>query len=110
MSSKRDYYEVLGVSKNASDDEIKRAFRKLAVKYHPDRCKDADAADKFAEISEAHEILSDKNKRAEYDQFGFNGPSGFSDFGKGFDPFEMFARHFGGNPFGGNPFGRSSRP
>lgn len=101
MSAKRDYYEVLGVGKNATDDEIKKAFRKLAVKYHPDRCKDSDAADKFAEISEAHEVLSDKEKRAQYDQFGFNGPSGFAGFGEGFDPFEAFTRHFGGNPFGG---------
>ena len=115
MAEKRDYYEVLGVGKNATDDEIKKAFRKLAVKYHPDRCKDADAADKFAEISEAHEVLSDKDKRAQYDQFGFNGPNGFAGFGEGFNPFESFARHFGGasmfgdfNPFGG--FGRSRRP
>lgn len=104
MATKRDYYEVLGVPKNASDDDIKKAFRKLAVKYHPDRCKDKDATEKFAEISEAHEVLSDKEKRAKYDQFGFNGPSGFSDFGHGFDPFAAFARHFGGSPFGGGNF------
>lgn len=99
MANKRDYYEVLGINKNATSDEIKKAFRKLAVKYHPDRCKDADAAEKFAEVSEAHEVLSYKDKRAQYDQFGFNGPSGFSDFSSGFNPFEAFTRHFGGNPF-----------
>ncbi|MDO5475140.1 MAG: DnaJ C-terminal domain-containing protein [Candidatus Saccharibacteria bacterium] len=91
--AKRDYYEVLGVSKNASDDEIKKAYRKLAVKYHPDRNPgDKEAEAKFKEINEAHEVLSDKQKRARYDQFGHAGVGGAS-----------------GNPFGGggagNPFG-----
>lgn len=112
MANKRDYYEVLGVSKNATDDELKKAYRKLAVKYHPDRCKDADAKDKFQEISEAYEVLSNKDKRAQYDQFGFDGPSmggGFSS--SGFNPFDLFRAHFGSNPFGNdddddfNPFG-----
>ena len=101
MSDKRDYYEVLGVSKNATDDELKKAYRKLAVKYHPDRCKDADAKDKFQEISEAYEVLSNKDKRAQYDQFGFSGPNmehGFAS--SGFNPFDFFKAHFGGNPFG----------
>ena len=57
MANKRDYYEVLGVSKNATDDELKKAYRKLAIKFHPDRCKDPDAKDKFQEISEAYETL-----------------------------------------------------
>ena len=100
MANKRDYYEVLGVSKNASDDEIKKAYRKLAIKYHPDRCKDADAKDKFQEISEAYATLSDKDKRTQYDQFGFNGPQMNSGFGAGFNPFDLFRAHFGGNPFG----------
>ena len=94
MAEKRDYYEVLGVSKNASDDEIKKAYRKLAVKYHPDRNPgDKEAEAKFKEINEAHEVLSDKQKRARYDQFGHAGVGG-AGFG-------------GGNPFGGagNPFG-----
>lgn len=89
--AKRDYYEVLDVSKNASDDEIKKAYRKLAVKYHPDKNPgDKEAEEKFKEISEAHEVLSDKQKRARYDQFGHAGVGGAS-----------------GNPFGGgNPFGQ----
>ena len=95
--SKRDYYEILGVSKSASDDEIKKAYRKLAVKYHPDKNPgDKAAEEKFKEISEANEVLSDKQKRARYDQFGHAGVGG-----AGGDPFA------GGNPFGagGNPFG-----
>lgn len=94
MSSKRDYYEVLGVGKNASDDEIKKAYRKLAIKYHPDKNpgnKEAEA--KFKEINEAHDVLSDKQKRARYDQFGHAGVGG--------------AGGASGNPFaGGNPFGQ----
>ena len=90
--SKRDYYEVLGVSKNASDDEIKKAYRKLAIKYHPDKNPgDKEAEAKFKEISEAHEVLSDKQKRARYDQFGHAGVGGNSGFG-------------GGNPFEGGNF------
>ena len=91
MAGKRDYYEILGVSKTASDDEIKKAYRKLAVKYHPDKNPgDKEAEAKFKEINEAHDVLSDKQKRARYDQFGHAGVGG------------------AGNPFGGgaagNPF------
>ena len=68
--AKRDYYEVLGVSKTATQAEIKSAFRKLAKKYHPDLNKEADAAEKFKEVQEAYEVLSDENKRKTYDQFG----------------------------------------
>ena len=75
--AKRDYYEVLGVSKNASDDEIKKAYRKLALKYHPDKNPgNKEAEEKFKEISEAHAVLSDKQKRARYDQFGHAGVGG----------------------------------
>ena len=95
---KRDYYEVLGVSKNATQDESKRAYRKLALKFHPDRNKEAGAAEKFAECSEAYEVLSDKDKRANYDQFGFDGPHMQSDF-NGFNMSDFIRRHasmFGG--------------
>lgn len=73
---KRDYYEVLGVSRNASKEDIKRAYRKLALKYHPDRNKSPDAAEKFKEISEAYAVLSDNEKRMQYDRFGHAGISG----------------------------------
>ena len=95
--AKRDYYEVLGVSKNASDDEIKKAYRKLAIKYHPDKNPgDKEAEEKFKEASEAHEVLSDKQKRARYDQFGHAGVNGGA---AGGNPFGN-----GGNPFGGGQF------
>ena len=71
MADKRDYYEVLGVSKDASQDEIKKAYRSLAKKYHPDVNKASDAAEKFKEVNEAYEVLSDPQKRSTYDQFGF---------------------------------------
>lgn len=98
MAEKRDYYEILGVSKNASDDEIKKAYRKLAVKYHPDRNPgDKTAEAKFKEINEAHEVLSDKQKRARYDQFGHAGVGGAGGYGG--SPFGA-----GGNPFQGGAF------
>ena len=79
MAEKRDYYEVLGVNKNATDDELKRAYRKLAKKYHPDANPDnkKEAEAKFKEVNEAYENLSDPQKRQMYDQFGHNGPQGF---------------------------------
>ena len=118
MSSKKDYYEILGVKKDASDDELKSAYRKLALRYHPDKCKDPDAKDKFSEINEAYEVLSNKNKRAAYDQFGFDGLNGTQGFSSaGFNPFDVFKAHFGGNSpftaddlfssFGDSPFGFS---
>ena len=97
MAEKRDYYEVLGVSKNASDDEIKKAYRKLAVKYHPDRNPgDKEAEAKFKEINEAHEVLSDKQKRARYDQFGHAGVGGAAG--------GAYGGYGGGNPFAGGNF------
>ncbi|MFR1598893.1 MAG: DnaJ domain-containing protein, partial [Coprobacillus cateniformis] len=70
MADKRDYYEVLGVSKNASADEIKRAYRKMAKKYHPDVNKEPGAEEKFKEVQEAYDVLSDDNKKAAYDRYG----------------------------------------
>lgn len=91
MNNDKDYYEVLGVSRDASQDEIKSAFRKLAKKYHPDLNKDdPTAADKFKEVSEAYEVLGDEQKRKQYDQFGkagVSGASGFNGYG-GFDGFQ----------------------
>lgn len=75
--SKQDYYEILGLARNASDDDIKKAYRKLAMKYHPDRNQDAGAEDKFKEIKEAYETLSDSNKKLVYDQYGHAGESPF---------------------------------
>lgn len=110
--NKRDYYEVLGVSKDASDKEIKSAFRKLAKQYHPDVNKAPDAAEKFKEAQEAYAVLSDESKRKQYDQYGhaafdqMNGGAGF-DFSD-FDFGDIFSEIFGGGfGFGG---GRSSGP
>ncbi|WEV60663.1 molecular chaperone DnaJ [Streptococcaceae bacterium ESL0729] len=101
MAEKRDYYEVLGVSKTASDDELKKAYRKLSKKYHPDINKDAGAEDKYKEIQEAYETLSDSQKRAAYDQYGFAGAQGgFGGGAGGFDGFDGFSS-FSGGGFGG---------
>ena len=107
MATKRDYYEVLGVSKNATADEIKKAYRKMAIKYHPDKNPgDKDAEEKFKEAAEAYDVLSNDEKRKKYDQFGHNmGPQGFgggADMGGGFGGFSMediFAQF--GDIFGG---------
>ncbi len=106
---KRDYYEVLGVDKKASADEIKKAYKKMAIKYHPDRNPgDKEAEDKFKEAAEAYEVLSDDNKRARYDQFGHAGMGGAAGGGYGGqgmsmdDIFSMFGDIFGGHGgFGG---------
>ncbi len=133
--AKRDYYEVLGLQKGASTDEIKKAYRKLAIKWHPDRWQQASDAEKktaeenFKELAEAYGVLSDDNKRARYDQFGHAGMSGsgfggagggggFGGFGADFDPMDIFNAFFGGGArggrggrtytytnMGGNPFG-----
>ena len=121
--AKRDYYEVLGVGKDASEDEIKKAYRKIAIKYHPDRNPgDKEAEDKFKEAAEAYDVLHDPQKRQQYDQFGFNGPAGgaggFGGFGGGGfsmdDIFSMFGDVFGGHGgfggFGGFGGGGQRRP
>ena len=125
MAGKRDYYEVLGVNKSATDDELKKAYRKLAKKYHPDANPDnkAEAEAKFKEVNEAYENLSDPQKRRMYDQFGHDGPQGFggaggpfggqggyysystSDFGDFGDLGDIFSSFFGGG-FGGRTSSR----
>lgn len=111
--SKRDYYEVLGVSRSADENELKKAYRKMALKYHPDKNPgDKAAEEKFKEAAEAYEVLSDKEKRARYDRFGHaaagnGGFGGFSGGGMSMDDiFQHFGDVFGGGTFGG--FGRSS--
>src|SRR5690606_18389310 len=129
----RDYYEILGVGKNATADELKKAYRKLALEYHPDRNKSKEADAKFKELNAAYEILKDPEKRKVYDQVGpsafenggggrsgggaaggqygpftysYNTSSGgnpFEGFGGFSDPFDIFEQFFGG---GGSPFGR----
>ena len=133
MAEKRDYYEVLGVSKNATQDEIKKAYRKLAKKYHPDANPDnkEEAEAKFKEVNEAYENLSDPQKRKMYDQFGHNGPQGFGGQGSGpfgqggyysysssgFDNFgdfgdlgDIFSSFFGGGFGGRNSSSRKNGP
>ncbi len=127
MADKRDYYEVLGVSKSASDDELKKAYRSLAKKYHPDlHPDDKEAEAHFKEVNEAYEVLSDKDKRAKYDQFGFagvdpnygagqgggayGGAGGFGGFGGGFgDVGDIFESFFGGG-FGGSQRSNPNAP
>lgn len=107
MADKRDYYEILGVARTASQAEIKKAYRRLARQHHPDVSEDADADERFKEISEAYEVLSDEQKRAKYDRFGHagvrgTGAGGFEDFGFG-GVADIFEEFFGAG------FGRSRR-
>lgn len=110
--SKRDYYEVLGVGKSANEAELKKAYRKLAMKYHPDRNKGDESAElKFKEAAEAYEVLRDPQKKARYDQYGHAGVNGQGGFGGGgveFDMEDIFSRFgdiFGGGFFGDDVFG-----
>ncbi len=110
--AKRDYYEVLGVSRNSSEEEIKKAYRKLAIKYHPDKNPgDKEAEEKFKEAAEAYEVLSNPDKRARYDRFGHQGMDGFSGGGMNMeDIFSQFSDIFGGgSPFSDFFGGGSSR-
>lgn len=106
---KRDYYEILGVSKNASKEEIKKAYRKLAMENHPDRKKSTDAEEKFKEINEAYEVLSNDQKKQAYDQFGHaafdpnSGPFGGNTYTRQNGPFH-YTYTSGGNPFGNADF------
>ncbi len=113
--AKRDYYEILGVSKTASEQDIKQAYRKLALKYHPDRNKgDKESEEKFKEATEAYEVLREPKKRASYDKFGHEGVSGFEGFGRG--AYSDFSDIFGDFDFGdifegffGSAFGAKGR-
>lgn len=120
MAEKRDYYEVLGVNKNATDEELKKAYRKLAKKYHPDANPDnkKEAESKFKELNEAYEVLSDKQKRQNYDMFGHNGPQGgfggagngyYSYSTSGFDGFDIDLDDIVSSIFGGGRGRRTSR-
>ena len=100
--SKRDYYEILGVAKDASSSEIKKAYRKAAVKHHPDKNPDDPAAEeRFKEAGEAYEVLSDDQKRAAYDRYGHSAFSNQGGGGRGVDPFDVFKEVFGGSGGGG---------
>jgi len=108
MATKRDYYEILGVKKEASKAEIKSAYRKMALKFHPDKNKAKDAEEKFKEINEAYQVLSDDSKKSQYDQFGHAAFSGAGGGGNPFaggqqqGPFTWSYNSSGQNPFGGN--------
>lgn len=128
MANKRDFYEILGISKDATDEQIKKAYKKQAVKWHPDRWGDKSeeeqkkAEENFKEVAEAYEVLHDPQKRQRYDQFGHDGlnmgggGAGGFDFGAGFNPFDIFNDLFGGGGGGFSGFGdfgggsRQSRP
>lgn len=110
--AKRDYYEVLGISRSASQDEIKKAYRRLALRYHPDKNPDnsKEAEEKFKEVSEAYKVLSDSEKRQIYDQYGHAGLEAEVGAGPGFggfefDPFKIFEEVFGRQSYGGDLFG-----
>ena len=107
MSQQRDYYEILGISRGADDAEIKKAYRKMALKYHPDKNPgDAKAEDQFKEAAEAYEVLSDANKRSRYDQYGHAGMNGGGGFGGGMNMDDIFSQ-FGDVFGGGGGFGGS---
>jgi molecular chaperone DnaJ len=120
LAAKRDYYEILGVAKNAGEDEVKQAYRKLAIRYHPDKNKgNPESEEKFTEATEAYEVLRDPKKRASYDKFGHEGVAGFEGFGRGaytdfsdifgdFDLGDIFEGFFGSG-FGTRRTGKRAR-
>src|SRR5688500_18730000 len=112
--AKRDYYEILGVGRGVTQDEIKKAYRKLAVKYHPDNNPgDKQAEEQFKELGEAYEILSDPERRSAYDQYGhaaFDRRSGGGGRGGFHDPTEIFREVFGGGSIFGDLFGERRDP
>ena len=112
MTTRRDYYDILGIPRNASEEEVRKAFRKKAMEYHPDRNKSQGAAEKFKEVNEAYQALSDPQKRRQYDRFGHVGvgASARGDFGRGFEGFETFGG-FGNifDAFFGGGFGTTTR-
>ena len=95
MTQQRDYYEVLGVPRDASPEDLNKAFRQQALKFHPDRNKEPDASEKFKEVNAAYQVLSDPERRAAYDRFGHAGVSGSAGAG-GFGDFPATGRHRGG--------------
>lgn len=102
MATPRDYYEILGVERSATDDELKKAYRKLALKHHPDRNQDdPDAGRRFKEAAEAYEVLGDPEKRRIYDQLGHDGLRGRGFQAGGIDPRDIFEQFFGGGGGGG---------
>ncbi|MFP4687626.1 MAG: DnaJ domain-containing protein [bacterium] len=110
-NQKKDYYKILGVSEDASNDDIKRAYRKLAQKWHPDRCDKPEAEEKFKEIGEAYAVLKDSEKRKQYDQFRKYGRApgahGFQFDTEGFDFFDLFQQVMGGRPGGHSAGGQT---
>ena len=108
--AKQDYYRVLGVSRTDSEEEIRKAFRKKAMEFHPDRNKNADAEDKFKEVNEAYQVLSDQKKRAQYDRLGHAGMGSNGGFDRPFDGFDVFGG-FGDifDSFFGDASGRRTR-
>src|SRR5687768_15680357 len=101
MAVKRDYYEVLGVARDASEDDVRRAFRRLARQYHPDVNREDGADARFKEVNEAYEVLSDREKRQIYDRFGHAGAQGFAAGGVGFGIEDIFETFFGASTRGG---------
>ena len=118
MADKRDYYDSLGIPRDATEEDIRRAFRRKAMEFHPDRNKDPNAGEQFREVNEAYQVLGDQERRRQYDRFGHagvssgaagpqTGPEGFGDLFGGFG--DIFDAFFGGDPFGSAATGTRTR-